>query len=142
MIVVNAHRVTDTSGEGFAVRLYRERNTTGFLRALSDQPAAFTASFSKVGAGHSKCHCLCILTVFISAGRDPRRKKIVLQQKWSARQVQKSPQPPTKSPSCRLGCQGDYAAMMPRPPLFLLHVQLLLLLTMLLLLLPPLLCPD
>lgn len=48
MIVVNAHRVTDTSGEGFAVRLYRERNRTGFLRALSDQPTAFTSGFNKV----------------------------------------------------------------------------------------------
>lgn len=48
MIIANAHRVSDTSGEGFAVRLYRAANRTGFLRALSEQPHAFMAGFSKV----------------------------------------------------------------------------------------------
>lgn len=38
MIVVNAHRVTETSGEGFAVRLYRAANKTGFLRRAAPQP--------------------------------------------------------------------------------------------------------
>ncbi|KAL6745331.1 ERCC4 protein, partial [Haematococcus lacustris] len=48
MIVLNAHRVTATSGEGFAVRLYRAGNSSGFLRALSDAPAAFMGGFNKV----------------------------------------------------------------------------------------------
>ena len=50
MIVVNAHRVTATSGEGFAVRLYRAGNRSGFLRAFSDQPSAFSLGFNKVRA--------------------------------------------------------------------------------------------
>ncbi len=48
MLVLNAHNVTDTSGEGFAVRLFRKGNQRGFIRALSDQPAFFAAGFNKV----------------------------------------------------------------------------------------------
>ena len=52
MVIVNAHRLTDSSGEAFAVRLYRTGNASGFVRAVSDQPTAFTAGFNKVrGAG-------------------------------------------------------------------------------------------
>ena len=45
---MNAHTVTDMSGEGFAVRLFRQGNQGGFVRAISDQPQAFAAGFSKV----------------------------------------------------------------------------------------------
>lgn len=48
ILVVNAHTVTDMSGEGFAVRLFRQGNQGGFVRAISDQPQSFAASFSKV----------------------------------------------------------------------------------------------
>ena len=48
VIVMNAHRVTDSSQDGFAVRLFRESNRSGFVRAFSDQPTSFTASFAKV----------------------------------------------------------------------------------------------
>ena len=51
MVIVNAHRVTDSSGEGFAVRLFRAGNRHGFLRAFSDQPHAFTQGFHKAGGG-------------------------------------------------------------------------------------------
>ncbi len=47
-VVVNAHRVTDTSGEGFAVRLLRAGSSAAFVRGLSDQPTSF-GGFSKVG---------------------------------------------------------------------------------------------
>ena len=47
-IVLNAHRVTDESGEGFAVRLYRQGNRQGSVKAFSDQPISFTAGFNKV----------------------------------------------------------------------------------------------
>ena len=47
VVVLNAHRVTDTSGEGFAVRLFRAANSNGFVRAFSDQPVSFLG-FSKV----------------------------------------------------------------------------------------------
>ena len=49
IIVMNAHRVTDTSGEGFAVRLFRAGNSRGFVRAFSDNPTSVTAGFAKVG---------------------------------------------------------------------------------------------
>lgn len=55
VLVVNAHRVTDTSGDGFAVRLLRAGNPAGFVRAFSDQPTSF-GGFNKVGircVGHA-----------------------------------------------------------------------------------------
>ena len=51
IIVLNAHRVNDTSGEGFAVRLYRTANRNGSVRAFSDQPPSFLG-FSKVECSH------------------------------------------------------------------------------------------
>ena len=48
MLILNAHGVTDSSGEGFAVRLFRKGNQRGFVRALTDNPAAFAAGFNKV----------------------------------------------------------------------------------------------
>jgi DNA excision repair protein ERCC-4 len=48
IIVLNAHRVTDTNGEGFAVRLFRSGNTGGYVRAFSDMPTAFAGGFNKV----------------------------------------------------------------------------------------------
>jgi DNA excision repair protein ERCC-4 len=49
VLVVNAHRVTDTSGESFAVRLLRGGgNSTAFVRAFSDRPGALCRGFSGV----------------------------------------------------------------------------------------------
>jgi hypothetical protein len=62
MIILNAHKVTDSSGEGFAARLYRQGtgqglnmgplggggNAAGFLRAFSDSANAFAAGFNRV----------------------------------------------------------------------------------------------
>jgi DNA excision repair protein ERCC-4 len=48
MLILNAHNVSDTSGEGFAVRLFRKGNQRGFVRALSDQPSFFASGFAKV----------------------------------------------------------------------------------------------
>ena len=48
ILVLNAHRASDASGEGFAVRLFRGANRSGFVRALTDQPTALTAGFAKV----------------------------------------------------------------------------------------------
>ena len=47
-VVMNAHRVTDASGEAFAVRLFRMANKRGFIRAFSDQPTGFASGFNKV----------------------------------------------------------------------------------------------
>jgi DNA excision repair protein ERCC-4 len=81
MIILNAHKVTDSSGEGFAVRLYRQGtgqglnlpgalggggNAAGFLRAFSDSPNAFAAGFNRVekvrgiaGCRGRKSQCTC-----------------------------------------------------------------------------------
>lgn len=48
MVVLNAQRVTEASGEAFAVRLYRMANKNGFIRAFSDQPTSFASGFNKV----------------------------------------------------------------------------------------------
>lgn len=41
-------RVTDSSGEGFAVRLYKAARPAGVVRAFSDAPSSFAAEFAKV----------------------------------------------------------------------------------------------
>ena len=56
MLVLNAHNVADTSGEGFAVRLFRKGNQRGFIRALSDQPSFFAAGFNKVRQHRTTSH--------------------------------------------------------------------------------------
>lgn len=44
---MNAHRVTDTTGEAFAVRLLRgSGNSSAFVRAFSDRPGDFSRGFS------------------------------------------------------------------------------------------------
>ena len=48
MVILNAQRVTEASGEAFAVRLYRMANRNGFIRAFSDQPTSFASGFNKV----------------------------------------------------------------------------------------------
>ena len=40
VLVLNAHRAEENSGEGFAVRLYRAANARGFVRGLTESPQA------------------------------------------------------------------------------------------------------
>ncbi|KAI9591455.1 hypothetical protein BDF19DRAFT_455072 [Syncephalis fuscata] len=46
VIVVNAHKVTGHSLEAFILRLYRNENTNGFLKALSEVPEGFSGGFA------------------------------------------------------------------------------------------------
>ncbi|RPD58723.1 hypothetical protein L226DRAFT_617201 [Lentinus tigrinus ALCF2SS1-7] len=46
ILVLHAERVTPTSAEAFIVRLYREKNKNGFLKAFSDQPEHITSGMS------------------------------------------------------------------------------------------------
>ncbi|GAA5837199.1 hypothetical protein JCM5353_001595 [Sporobolomyces roseus] len=46
MVVMHAESVTPTSQEAFVIRIYRQSNKTGFLKAFSDQPEAFTFGLS------------------------------------------------------------------------------------------------
>ncbi|GLJ46967.1 hypothetical protein SUGI_0991250 [Cryptomeria japonica] len=47
LIIVNAHRLTETCTEAFIVRLYRFGNRKGYVRAFSDRPQSMVAGFSK-----------------------------------------------------------------------------------------------
>ncbi|OZJ03595.1 hypothetical protein BZG36_03031 [Bifiguratus adelaidae] len=46
ILVMNAHRVSETSMEAFILRLYREGNTEGFIKAFSDAPESFVTGFA------------------------------------------------------------------------------------------------
>ncbi|KAJ7274649.1 hypothetical protein C8J57DRAFT_1312429 [Mycena rebaudengoi] len=46
IIVLHAERVTPLALEAFIVRLYREKNKTGFLKAFTDQPEHITSGMS------------------------------------------------------------------------------------------------
>ena len=48
IIVCGAHRTHDSSGEGFVVRLFREGNRRGFVRAITDRPGDLTKGFNSV----------------------------------------------------------------------------------------------
>ncbi|KAJ6562354.1 hypothetical protein B0H19DRAFT_1144218 [Mycena capillaripes] len=46
MLVLHAERMTPLALEAFIVRLYREKNKTGFLKAFTDQPEQITSGMS------------------------------------------------------------------------------------------------
>jgi DNA excision repair protein ERCC-4 len=46
MVVLHADRVVATSLEAFILRIYRQRNKVGFLKAFSDNPEPFTTGFA------------------------------------------------------------------------------------------------
>ncbi|KAL9084462.1 MAG: hypothetical protein Q9159_005224 [Coniocarpon cinnabarinum] len=46
VIVMHADRVIATSTEAFILRIYRQKNKTGFLKAFSDIPEPFTTGFA------------------------------------------------------------------------------------------------
>ncbi|EAS30298.2 DNA repair protein (rad1) [Coccidioides immitis RS] len=46
MVILHAERVVSTSLEAFIIRVYRQFNKAGFLKAFSDTPEPFTTGFS------------------------------------------------------------------------------------------------
>ncbi|KAI9725732.1 MAG: hypothetical protein M1828_002615 [Chrysothrix sp. TS-e1954] len=46
MVVMHADRIVATSMEAFILRIYRQKNKTGFLKAFSDSPEPFTTGFA------------------------------------------------------------------------------------------------
>ncbi|XP_068247046.1 DNA repair endonuclease XPF [Palaemon carinicauda] len=48
IIVWKAHKILESCQEAFILRLYRQKNKTGFVKALSSSPLSFTAGFSHV----------------------------------------------------------------------------------------------
>ncbi|KAH8396234.1 hypothetical protein KR222_005697, partial [Zaprionus bogoriensis] len=47
IVVLRAHNIIESCQEAFALRLYRQRNKTGFIKAFSNSPEQFT-----IGYGH------------------------------------------------------------------------------------------
>ncbi|KAK4236328.1 hypothetical protein C8A03DRAFT_35772 [Achaetomium macrosporum] len=50
MVVLHADRVVATSIEAFILRIYRQKNKAGFLKAFSDNPDPFTVGFSPLAS--------------------------------------------------------------------------------------------
>ena len=46
LVVLHSERIVATSTEAFIVRIYRQMNKSGFLKAFSDNPEPFTTGFS------------------------------------------------------------------------------------------------
>ena len=57
IIVLNAHNVSESSGEGFVIKLYRTKGGTGFVRAFSEHPVALTSEFAKAEKVLKALHC-------------------------------------------------------------------------------------
>jgi DNA excision repair protein ERCC-4 len=47
-LVNQAHRVSETSTEAFILRVYREENESGFIKAFTDEPSSLLSGFHKV----------------------------------------------------------------------------------------------
>ncbi|KAI5867794.1 DNA repair protein [Durotheca rogersii] len=50
IILLHAEKVVATSLEAFILRVYRQKNKTGFLKAFSDNPDSFTVGFSPLAS--------------------------------------------------------------------------------------------
>nr|XP_016939450.1 DNA repair endonuclease XPF [Drosophila suzukii]XP_016939451.1 DNA repair endonuclease XPF [Drosophila suzukii]XP_016939452.1 DNA repair endonuclease XPF [Drosophila suzukii] len=48
IIVLRAHTIIESCQEAFVLRLYRQKNKTGFIKAFSSSPEAFTIGYSHV----------------------------------------------------------------------------------------------
>ncbi|KAL4715488.1 hypothetical protein ACJJTC_009114 [Scirpophaga incertulas] len=48
MLVLRAHTVLESCQEAFALRLYRQKNKTGFIKAISNSPMSFTFGYHHV----------------------------------------------------------------------------------------------
>ena len=48
LVVYRAHRIIDSCQEGFILRLYRQKNKTGFIKAFSGSPVSFSQGFCQV----------------------------------------------------------------------------------------------
>ncbi|XP_055923295.1 DNA repair endonuclease XPF [Eupeodes corollae] len=48
VFVMRAHSIVESCQEAFALRLYRQKNKTGFIKAFSSNPQAFTIGYSQI----------------------------------------------------------------------------------------------
>ena len=61
LILNAAHRTTEDSTEAFILRIYRQHNSRGFLKAFSDEPHHFAAGFFGLDKVMRTLHCRCLL---------------------------------------------------------------------------------
>ena len=61
LILNAAHRTTEDSTEAFILRIYRQHNHRGFLKAFSDEPHHFSAGFFGLDKVMKTLHCRCLL---------------------------------------------------------------------------------
>ena len=61
LILNAAHRTTEDSTEAFILRIYRQHNSRGFLKAFSDEPQHFAAGFFGLDKVMRTLHCRCLL---------------------------------------------------------------------------------
>ena len=48
MLIYRAHRITESSPESFIMRLYRDKNKTGFIKAFSDSSLDFSRGYNQL----------------------------------------------------------------------------------------------
>lgn len=48
LVVCHAHRCTDQSSEAFIIRLFKQGNRHGFIKAFSDDPESLSRGFTKL----------------------------------------------------------------------------------------------
>lgn len=49
LLIYRAHRITDSSPESFIIRLYRDKNKTGFIKGFSDSALDFSRGYNQLG---------------------------------------------------------------------------------------------
>jgi len=62
ILVFKAHKMIETSQEAFILRLFRQKNKKGFIKAFSSSPVSFTRGFSQVSR---VMKCLFIRHLFL-----------------------------------------------------------------------------
>jgi len=62
ILVFKAHKIIETSQEAFILRLFRQKNKKGFIKAFSSSPVSFTRGFSQVSR---VMKCLFIRHLFL-----------------------------------------------------------------------------
>ncbi len=48
LLIYRAHRITDSSPESFIIRLYRDKNKTGFIKGFSDSALDFSRGYNQL----------------------------------------------------------------------------------------------
>lgn len=48
ILVYRAHKIIESCQEAFILRLYRQKNKTGFIKAFTDKATAFSTGFCQV----------------------------------------------------------------------------------------------